>query len=436
MALDLQTLARSSDRSETTSGVLAEPRVASTCRVSVTGESTAQNETAPSDPATDSGEHFRADSIEELAFRFGQSYDSYLFSEAGRRTFRSTKVAGFVSYVEIGSDWFCLGGLIAAPADRAGLLDEIISAAQMAGRRLRFVNVVPTDVPRLRARGFEISKIGEEALIDLATTLWTGSAFSWVRRQVNVCQRAGITCSEVRPDELSAHAWSDLQAELRRVSQEHVSATAYGRELGLMLGKLNLDELHRRRLFVAQDAKRIQAFALLTPAYNGRMWCLELYRRRPSAMTGVMTALIRGTCDQLQGEGVRYASLCLCPALRCELEPPQANRFIRTLMPIWWKRLPWFYDARRLYHFKSRFRPVYRECYLAAAPTCDLLSIGRLLTAWGLLRPSFRRLPRHLYLNAGKWFRPDSLADPAAERYRRVDLSELACESASADSSP
>jgi hypothetical protein len=90
-------------------------------------------------------------------------------------------------------------------------------------------------------------------------------------------------------------------------------------------------------------------------------------------------------------------------------------------MNIWWTTANWFYDSRRLYHFKSRFRPMYRECFIAALPGCRFIPMFMFGLKWGVILPDFLRLPRHMFRRGLKWFHPEKLADPNTEKYVRIE---------------
>jgi hypothetical protein len=81
----------------------------------------------------------------------------------------------------------------------------------------------------------------------------------------------------------------------------------------------------------------------------------------------------------MQAEGVGYASLSLCPFLRCT---PVAgdSKIYRYVANFWWRRLSAIYDMPGLFHFKSRFRPDYREMFIAA-PASPSARCGQSL-AW------------------------------------------------------
>ena len=69
------------------------------------------------------------DTLEQYAFRFGRSYDSYLVTNSGRHQFWANNGAGVVAYVRSGKYLHVGGGLLAAAKHKAQLLAEFADFA-------------------------------------------------------------------------------------------------------------------------------------------------------------------------------------------------------------------------------------------------------------------------------------------------------------------
>ena len=52
-------------------------------------------------------------------------------------------------------------------------------------------------MPLVSLAGFQATKWGEEALVDLPDCTWSGKDYEWVRRQSNYCRRQGLVGSRV-----------------------------------------------------------------------------------------------------------------------------------------------------------------------------------------------------------------------------------------------
>src|SRR5262249_45380563 len=141
--------------------------------------------------------------LEAFAFRHGHYFDSYLVSEPGRQLFWSRGHQGVISYTTHGRFLLVGGGLVAPEEHKEALLGQFLEHTQARKLRVAFHNIGDEELPLFRKFGFQISKWGEEPVVDVATCTWGGKPFEWVRRQTNYCLRHGVTAFEVRPEELT-----------------------------------------------------------------------------------------------------------------------------------------------------------------------------------------------------------------------------------------
>lgn len=349
--------------------------------------------------------------VEALAFRFGQAFDSYLVVEPDRNYFWSKDRTGVVGYTVRGRYVHVVGGLLTEPKDRPALLSDFVSFVRSRGRTkvLAFYNLLREDLPPFEAAGFQITKCGEEPLVDLTRTTWAGSQYEWLRRQESYCRRQGVTCVEVGPGDGVA-AVAD---ELRAVSRAHVEQTPHGQEMGYFVSRFDPDRLARRRVFVARAKDgRIEGFIVCNPCTNGRMWAIETYRRLEDATRGVIPFSMMQAMRKMKAEGVETVSLSLVPSLRAEEGYPGDSKMLRYGQVLWWRYLNWLYDMRGIYHYKSRFRPEFRNMYIAAQPRLTLPSIKSFFDTWGMFDVPGRRLIANIARRRRKSDARRTLANP------------------------
>jgi phosphatidylglycerol lysyltransferase len=343
-------------------------------------------------------------SIEALAYCHGRTYDSYLATEPDRQVFWSSDSSGAVAYRRDGRYIHVAGGLLAPVHRKAALWNELVCWAEREHLVLSFYNLSDDDLPLARLHGFQVTKWGEEALVDLPECAWTGKPYEWVRRQSNFCRRQGIVARECDESQMTAVAWQRVAQELVDISQAQLVNKPQGDEIHFLEGRFDPAHMGRRRLFVAQQGagqSRIEAFVVCNPGRDGALWAFETYRRRPDAVRGAMPFLMHQAMQQLQAEGAAAVSLCLVPGLRCETPLAGDSRLARWSVVLATRYFSFIHDTRGMYHYKSRFRPRFENRYLAVRPR---LSLG---SAW-----SFVRMLGVLDLRAG------SLLRQAAQRLR------------------
>jgi len=349
--------------------------------------------------------------LEHCAFAYGASYDSYLATEGGREYFFSSGQRGVVGFRRWGRTMQVAGGLLAADADREELLLELIEFASSRRLRLTFFGVVRDDFKLFRQQGFQLTKWGEEPIVVLDETEWKGAAYEWLRRQEKGCQKSGLTFREIDLAADGDDFEQRLAPELEQISHEHLAGTIHRGEMKFFVGQFEPHGLGRRRLFIVESAERIECFVVLNPCLAGGMWAIELFRKRSDAVRGALPFAMLQAMRQLQAEKVPYVSLCLIPFLRCSTKMTGDSFLLRWVSHFMWFFGAALYDAPGMYHFKSRFRPHWREMYIASRPRITALSIAAMGFTWGLFNANPLRVLSHWWRD---WRDPNrkSLAEP------------------------
>ncbi|MSR56460.1 MAG: DUF2156 domain-containing protein [Planctomycetaceae bacterium] len=326
--------------------------------------------------------------LEQFVFRHGQYFDSYLATEPGRMLFWSRNRQGLISYTRRGRYVLVGGGLIAPEIQKETLLREFVEFAHLNKWRLAFHNIGDHELPLFSRLGFQVTKWGEEPVIDLANCTWGGKAFEWVRRQSSYCKRHGVVAYEVRPERLEPEQWHRTMAEINEVTAESLSIKAQSDEMHFFEGRIHDHDLGLRRLFLARSENgtgRLEGFVICNPMQGGQMWSTELYRHRLDSVRGTIAYLFHHLMQQMQQEGVRQVGLCLDPGLGVETGLPGDSVLVRKGFQFGEKYLGFVFDVVGLRHFKTRFRPDFENRYVCVWPK---VTIGSLL-AFGLVFGGF-----------------------------------------------
>jgi phosphatidylglycerol lysyltransferase len=323
--------------------------------------------------------------LEEFAYEFGQTYDAYLVIDPDREYFWAKGRSGVVGFKRWGGCAYVVGGLLAPLEAQSALLEEFLDFATAERLNVSFYNLAPQQLEVFRRRGLEITKVGEEPIVDLAATSWTGKPYEWLRRQENYCTRQGVHFREIQHDAADPEYRDRIVPELEEISRIHLAGTMHGRELQFFASRFDPLTLGRRRLFVAERGSRIEAFVTCNPCMAGDRWAIEMFRRRDDATRGAIPFTMMKIMRKLKTEGVTTASLSLVPGLRTGRAMTGDSRLMRFITSGWWHGCGWIYDMQGLYHFKSRFRPDYSESYVAAWPRITLLSALGFGATWGVV---------------------------------------------------
>lgn len=351
--------------------------------------------------------------IEEFAYRNGQHFDSYLVTEPGRQLYWSPGRTGLISYVCRGRYVLVGGGLVAAPERKEELLAGFVEHLRQSKQRVAFHNIGDDDLPLFRRFGFQITKWGEEPIVDLTDCTWKGKAYEWVRRQTNYCQRHGLIAFEVRPEELTAEQWSRTLSEIHEITAEYLSRKPQSGEMRFFEGRIDNHELGLRRLFVARDAHgagRMEGFVICNPMLNGTAWAMEMYRHRTNCVRGTVAFLVHSLMQQFQAEGVERLGMCLDPGRHCA-PLPNDSRLVRWGMQFGDRYMGLIFDVSGLRHFKSRFRPRYESRYVCALPDISIGSVWAFTRTFGVFDLNYRKLARITIERLRKRVARKSLAD-------------------------
>ena len=338
--------------------------------------------------------------LERLAFEHGQSPDAYLAIEMDRHCFLTPDHSAAMSVVVSGRYHHIAGGILAPEAARRQVIAQLGEFARRTNCLIACYSIGEQDRPLFEDAGWEVSKFGEDTTLSLGTLNWTGKAYEWVRRQSNYCLRAGLTCREVLRQSLDPEAWKKMTDELFEIQREDLQDRIYDQEINLLVGKLQPEQLGRRRLFIAEDpaTQRIEAFVVANPMRGGTGWALEMFRKRQAAPRGAIPFLIKWIIDALKVEGVDEVSLCLLLWKGTHtFSGTRTSPLIRWGLVIGYHLGDAFYNTKGMTHFKTRFRPVLTNCYVCVTPKTTILSTINFFYIVGVFSLSLRNVVRSFW---------------------------------------
>ncbi len=331
--------------------------------------------------------------LEDTAYRYGRSYDSYLVMDLDRKYFWASGYCGVLGFVMRGSHAVVVGGLISPDDARERLLAEFKDHCRIKGWTACFGLVSEADLPLFDRHGFQCTKIGEDALVDLSGCSWQGKDYEWVRRQTSYCLRQGLICEEIAASNMTAERWQSRMTELSDISEQFLDRTPHGHTMHYFVGRFDPARLYRRRVFAALadgGAGRVEGFVVCTPYRNGAAWGIEMYRSRHDAVRGTVPFIIRKAMQIFAADGAGEASLCLMPAANCSKRRKGDSWFIHTYTRFTHRYMNFILDTPGIYHFKTRFRPRCESLYCCVWPKGSVRPLHAMLTVWGTLQFSPR----------------------------------------------
>jgi lysylphosphatidylglycerol synthetase-like protein (DUF2156 family) len=265
--------------------------------------------------------------------------------------------------------WAVVPGDVIAPDDLVEpALDEYLDL--LSARRLRPAFVAVSDPVPYRRRGFDVTEIADEAVIDLPTFGLSGSKRANLRHSTTSARRAGLTVLPYAP-------WQDPQIE--EISQQWLR-TKRGGEMGFTLSRhddvaAQLSD-HTADLWVIVDGEGVvQAWCTWRPYLDGQARVVDVMRRRINAPNPAMDCLLVTVLENYRDAGLQQASLASVPRDHGAM----ADRI---------------YPSRSLRAYKQKFQPRWEPRMLAVRAAWQrplaLAAIGTAYCPGGLRRAVFR----------------------------------------------
>jgi phosphatidylglycerol lysyltransferase len=296
---------------------------------------------------------------EDVVRRFGRA-TAHLAFTGDKRLLFSAGGDAFLMYQVEGRSWVSMGDPVGDPAQFRELLTTFVEQAERHDGRPVLYGVGDALAPTYRELGLGLSKLGEEALIDLGSFRLEGRDRAKMRRWRSINERAGCSVEILPPEAVLA-----LLPELRAVSEEWLAGRRAS-EKRFSLGPFDEDYVVRFPLAVVRLEGRVIAFATLWVGDGESEVAIDLMRQVRTEVPNVMNYLFLEVMLWAQERGYATFSLGMAPlsGLRTDATAPFWDRIGRLVFT----HGDAFYNFRGVRHFKECFHPRWEERYVAAPP--------------------------------------------------------------------
>lgn len=207
----------------------------------------------------------------------------------------------------------------------------------------------------LKNKDFYSIPIGVEALIDLEKFSLDGKLMQELRSAKNKAEKEGWIIREFLPSD-----WEKVKLLDKQWLKAHGE-----KEIGFAMGKSSLKYLSDTKATLLFD-KDENLLAYLNnielPGINSR--AVDLMRRASDKnIKGVMEELFVHEILQAKAEGKKYYDLGLSPL--AEMDKSLAdNKIAFKLLKLIYEKQSKYYDFKGLHHFKSKFKPLWKQSFL------------------------------------------------------------------------
>ncbi|MEO8016657.1 MAG: bifunctional lysylphosphatidylglycerol flippase/synthetase MprF [Pseudomonadota bacterium] len=265
--------------------------------------------------------------------------------------------AGFVMFQPVGKCWVAMGDPVGAPAVREQLVWEFRAACDRFAAWPVFYQVNAENLPLYLDTGFSLSKLGEEARVNLGDFGLDGPRRADLRQTHRRAQREGCSFQILQPPEVRARV-----EELRAISDEWLAAKSIS-EKGFSLGRFDPAYLANFSCAVVLIGGRIVAFANLWATSSGAELSVDLMRHSSTVSRNLMDYLFIETLLWGKTQGYRWFNLGMAPlsGMQDREFAPVWNRMAAFL----YRHGEHFYNFNGLRRYKEKFEPEWRPRYLA-----------------------------------------------------------------------
>ncbi len=208
--------------------------------------------------------------------------------------------------------------------------------------------------------GFNMQKIGEEAVVDLYKFTSETVLDKYFRNIVSRFSKLGYSFEVLRPPYHAA-----VISRLKEVSDQWLSRGNHA-ERGYAMGYFTENYMAMCDIAVARDAAgTIQGFVNIIPAdFDKEEATYDLLRSSNSAPGNINDYLLVNLCQSLIEEGYKRINMGLCPLVGMD-DDEDSKGLISKVLSFAYANGDRFYSFSGLYRFKNKYQPMWQPRYVA-----------------------------------------------------------------------
>lgn len=288
----------------------------------------------------------------DIILRHGWNATAYQLLNPGLRYWFSGTHEALVGYVSKVGVRVVAGAPVAAEGDLAEVAHAFEQDAARAGERVCYFCAEA----RLEAlygdrTGYAHLLLGAQPVWDPRN--WDGMVRSQrsLRAQLNRARNKGVAVSEWPNGK--AHQHPELEALLTDWLRSKALPS-----LHFLVEPQTLSQVRDRRVFVAQQNRKLVGFLLASPVPTRHGWLVEQIIRQPRAPNGTSELLVDTAARTVAAEGSAYLTLGLVPLAQSVTVPPESQPlWLRGTLRLVRAHGQRFYNFAGLEYFKSKFQP-------------------------------------------------------------------------------
>jgi phosphatidylglycerol lysyltransferase len=262
-----------------------------------------------------------------------------------------------------------LGDPIGEPANISNAVSEFKSHCATNDWLATFYQVLPAYLDIYKSNGFEVTTLGQEAIVDLSTFTLEGSENKTLRNGYNKLVKKGYHFDVIQPP-FSPR----MLRELNTISDEWLSSRGAS-EMKFSLGWFDEAYLNTCPILLVRDREGfIEAFANVVTEFQNNEVAVDLMRHRSHMESGLMDFLFVSLF--LWGKEQKYATFNLGLSALSGVGEESDDPMIERALHYIYENVDRFYNFRGLHAFKEKFHPMWSPRYLVFPGPAALPAVG------------------------------------------------------------
>lgn len=208
--------------------------------------------------------------------------------------------------------------------------------------------------------GFDIQKIGEEAVVDISHFVSEVATNKYFRNIARKFTNQQFSCRLLTPP----HA----QAVIRRLQTiSNAWLELPGRsERGFMMGYFSTDYMQQCVIMAVYDAAgELQAFVNQIPSFNPKEANFDLLRHLPGSAGNINDFLMLNFIAHLREQGFTHINMGLCPLAGLDVANDGGHTALDSALRFVYANGDRFYSFSGLKRFKTKYEPEWRSRFIA-----------------------------------------------------------------------
>jgi phosphatidylglycerol lysyltransferase len=309
----------------------------------------------------------------EITERYGRSSLDFFKYWPDKSYFFSENRQCYIAY-RVG------GGYAVALGDPVGPVEEIEDTTRRFVEyctnndwRIAFHQTLPDFLTLYQQLGFRKLKIGDDAIVDLATFTLEGKEAKKLRHEINQLEKQGIQFTLYNPP-----VTPEVMSQLKQVSDGWLQIPGR-RERTFTLGLFEHDYVRSTPVYAAVDGTgRVLAFMNGIPSFRKGEATIDLMRHLPDAPSGIMDYLFIKLFFAKKAEGYQRFSLGMAPmaGFNEHEEATAEERAVHYFM----HQLNFLFSYLGLLHYKAKFATIWEPRYTIYRNALNLPRVARAIS--------------------------------------------------------